>query len=252
MTTQTAPPPVVAGLDLPVAGRNLEPGTLAVQLGDGPALLVFLRHPGCCFCRELVRDLRRVAAREPGFPRVVLVHPGGVDDVVALLGRLPLWGGDGQQAVGELHAHVQRLAGHERAQGLVGDDALILADGGGHVRGGRAADVAQDQVLARVGEALRVDAFGQGDGRHAAIDAGRHVAGDDRPVNLVARPLFGRAQAHRAIDHVAEGVGVFAQGGVEVPVDARLAAFVHHLEGLWRVGGRLSVLDVALADSAPR
>lgn len=88
MTTQTAPPPVVAGLDLPVAGRNLEPGTLADQLGDGPALLVFLRHPGCCFCRELVRDLRRVAAREPGFPRVVLVHPGGVDDGDALLGRL--------------------------------------------------------------------------------------------------------------------------------------------------------------------
>ncbi len=35
--------------------------------------------------------------------------------VIALLGRLPAGGFDGQQAVGELDAHVKLLTGHERA-----------------------------------------------------------------------------------------------------------------------------------------
>ena len=33
-------------LDRPVAGINLEPGTLRHQLGEAPTLLVFLRHFG--------------------------------------------------------------------------------------------------------------------------------------------------------------------------------------------------------------
>lgn len=35
-----------AVLNQDVTGVNLRPGTLAEQLGDGPTLLVFLRHFG--------------------------------------------------------------------------------------------------------------------------------------------------------------------------------------------------------------
>jgi hypothetical protein len=69
-------------LDLPVDGRNLRPGTLGDQLHAAPVLLVFLRHFGCLFCREVVRDVRREHER-PGFPRVLFVHQGdaaGGDD----------------------------------------------------------------------------------------------------------------------------------------------------------------------------
>jgi hypothetical protein len=45
--TMPKPNALPAGvLDRPVEGTNLQPGTLADQLGPGDTLLVFLRHFG--------------------------------------------------------------------------------------------------------------------------------------------------------------------------------------------------------------
>ena len=46
---ESIPDPI---LKEPVAGVNLAPGPLGDQLGDGPTLLVCLRHFGCIFCRR--------------------------------------------------------------------------------------------------------------------------------------------------------------------------------------------------------
>jgi peroxiredoxin len=44
-----------------------------------PILLVFLRHAGCIFCRETLRDIARSrSAIERGGTRIVLVHMGDV------------------------------------------------------------------------------------------------------------------------------------------------------------------------------
>lgn len=76
-----------AALDLPVAGRGLRPGSLRDQLDPGPVMLVFLRHFGCLFCREVVRDLRR-RAEVGAVPRTVFVHQGDVPGGEAFFGRI--------------------------------------------------------------------------------------------------------------------------------------------------------------------
>src|SRR5690606_26467362 len=73
-------------LEAPVAGSGLhedEAGrtTLRAQLdGERPTLLLFLRHLGCVFCRQMVKDVRIASDEadagqaEKRFPRVVFVH----------------------------------------------------------------------------------------------------------------------------------------------------------------------------------
>ncbi|HEX8342664.1 MAG TPA: SelL-related redox protein [Tepidisphaeraceae bacterium] len=61
----------------PVAGRNLSGATFGEQI-TRPALVCFLRHLGCVFCREMVRDVRRAAETCDPFPPVLLVHQGDV------------------------------------------------------------------------------------------------------------------------------------------------------------------------------
>lgn len=53
-------------------------GTLKdiLSAGTQPVLLVFLRHFGCIFCRELVRDIRKISEATPSFPRTVFFHQG--------------------------------------------------------------------------------------------------------------------------------------------------------------------------------
>lgn len=64
-------------LDRPVSGCNLRPGALRDQIdAHRPTLLVFLRHLGCVFCREMVRDLRRAATADPAYPPLLLVFQG--------------------------------------------------------------------------------------------------------------------------------------------------------------------------------
>lgn len=62
---------------LPVDGLNLRGDNLGEHVGDEPHLLVFLRHFGCVFCRELIEDLRRIAAERPDFPRTVFFTLSG-------------------------------------------------------------------------------------------------------------------------------------------------------------------------------
>lgn len=80
--SKTTCEPVVLPDDLlsrPVEGLKLAPGTLADQLDPAGTLLVFLRHFGCIFCREMVADLRKVSSSDGSFPRVLLFFQGTVE-----------------------------------------------------------------------------------------------------------------------------------------------------------------------------
>lgn len=84
MQTQTIDQSI---LTTSVEGVNLPPGTLSDQLGSPPTLLVFLRHFGCIFCQETVRDLRQVAANDPAYPPILFVYQGSVADGQAFFAR---------------------------------------------------------------------------------------------------------------------------------------------------------------------
>ncbi len=45
-------------LSIPISGLNLRGNTLRAEVGESETLLVFLRHLGCLFSRELVSDIR--------------------------------------------------------------------------------------------------------------------------------------------------------------------------------------------------
>ncbi len=64
---------------MPVEGVNLAEATLGDQIQQ-PTLLVFLRHFGCIFCREMVRDLRKAKETIEHFPNVIFVYQGSVQD----------------------------------------------------------------------------------------------------------------------------------------------------------------------------
>ena len=86
-------------LDAPVAGSNLAAGddgaaTLRDQLaGDRPTLLAAVRHFGCIFCREMVKDLRTAAevadrGAERRYPKVVFVHMAAPEAGARFFGKL--------------------------------------------------------------------------------------------------------------------------------------------------------------------
>lgn len=70
-------PPLV--LAAPVVGYRLPGATLGAALGSEPTLLVFLRHFGCIFCKEMVADLRTAHETNPAYPRVLFVAHGEVE-----------------------------------------------------------------------------------------------------------------------------------------------------------------------------
>lgn len=74
-------------LATPVEGRNLQPGTLRDQWGEGRTLLIFLRHLGCLFSREVVADVRKAAEADPSYPPVLYVHLGTPADGEAFFGQ---------------------------------------------------------------------------------------------------------------------------------------------------------------------
>lgn len=78
-------PPDLLGAS--VSGVNLMPGSLGDQLGDRPTLLVFLRHFGCIFCREMVADLKAVVEADAGFPPVIFFFQGTPTEGRAFLRR---------------------------------------------------------------------------------------------------------------------------------------------------------------------
>jgi hypothetical protein len=74
-------------LQASVEGINLRPGALSEQIGSQPSLLVFLRHFGCMFCREMVRDLRRISQSLAGFPPVLFFYQGTVEEGQTFFGN---------------------------------------------------------------------------------------------------------------------------------------------------------------------
>jgi len=65
--------------------------TLAKMSVEGRALVVFLRHGGCTFCREALEDLRRMrGAIERTNTRIVLVHMMEDGEAGALFSRYGL------------------------------------------------------------------------------------------------------------------------------------------------------------------
>ena len=74
-------------LDRPVYGVGLMPGSLRDQLADEPTLLIFLRHFGCIFCREIVDDLRVLSEKDPSFPRVLFFSQGSPTEGRVFLNR---------------------------------------------------------------------------------------------------------------------------------------------------------------------
>jgi hypothetical protein len=70
-----------ATLDLPLSGLNLPADTLGRVLAmSSRTLLVFVRHYGCLFCREMLKDLRAVRAADAGYPSVVVFGQGDLDE----------------------------------------------------------------------------------------------------------------------------------------------------------------------------
>jgi hypothetical protein len=98
-------------LALPVDGVRLLGPTLGDQLVE-PTLLTFLRHFGCIFCREMVRDLRKAHEEIAGFPRVLFVYQGSVEDGRAFFDKF--W--PGASAISDLPKtlyqafHIQRAS----------------------------------------------------------------------------------------------------------------------------------------------
>ena len=76
-----------ASLSRVVSGVNLMPGTLADQIGDSETLLVFLRHFGCIFCREMVADIRAAKESDPDYPKVLFFFQGTPTEGRAFLRR---------------------------------------------------------------------------------------------------------------------------------------------------------------------
>ncbi|OYT71927.1 MAG: hypothetical protein CFK52_06735 [Chloracidobacterium sp. CP2_5A] len=62
-----------------VAGLNLAGKRFADQLTGEINLLVFLRHFGCVFCREIVADVRDIATQDPTYPSVIFFFQGTVE-----------------------------------------------------------------------------------------------------------------------------------------------------------------------------
>ncbi len=70
-----------------VNGFNLMPGTLRDQLADSVTMLVFLRHFGCIFCREMVADIRAAAESAADYPKVLFFYQGTPTEGRAFLRR---------------------------------------------------------------------------------------------------------------------------------------------------------------------
>lgn len=63
-----------------VDGINLEASTLRELLRGRLTLLVFLRHFGCVFCREIVSDLRRLSESEPRLSNILFFFNDTVEE----------------------------------------------------------------------------------------------------------------------------------------------------------------------------
>ena len=75
-------------LDHQVEGVGIKKGPLRKQYHpDKPVLMVFLRHLGCQFCKETVRDIRAASTRNPDYPDVLFFFQEDVASGQAFFNR---------------------------------------------------------------------------------------------------------------------------------------------------------------------
>lgn len=63
-----------------VFGINLKSDTFRGNLSTDQTLLVFLRHFGCIFCREMVADLKEISAKQASQRSILFFYQGTVAD----------------------------------------------------------------------------------------------------------------------------------------------------------------------------
>ena len=81
-----------ATLALPVQGLNLAGDTLADAIDARPGaftMIAFLRHFGCLFGREMVRDIHAASTAIAGFPTPLFVGLGDRDETIDFM--KPMW-----------------------------------------------------------------------------------------------------------------------------------------------------------------
>ncbi|MEM6431137.1 MAG: SelL-related redox protein [Deinococcota bacterium] len=93
-------------LTQPVNGINLASDTLEPLLNT-PTLLVFLRHFGCIFCREMVADLRQISHAQPDYPPILFFYQGTTEEGEAFFDHL--W--PEAKAVADAEQHFYSLFG---------------------------------------------------------------------------------------------------------------------------------------------
>jgi hypothetical protein len=131
-------PPFV--LNFEVRGYNLSRAPLSAHLSR-PSLVVFLRHLGSPFSKEVVRDLRRVAAADPGYPAVLFVSMATKEEAASFAG--PLW--PDARVVADPHKVLYDALGVERGgmREMVGPRSVVRAlqaAAKGHLRGSARGD----------------------------------------------------------------------------------------------------------------
>jgi hypothetical protein len=132
----------VRALDAAVTGVGIHPGTLRDQLGDDVSLLVFLRHFGCLFCREMISDLRSAAEADPDYPRILFFFQGTATEGRAFLRRY--W--PEARAVADPTLEFYDLFGIRQASLVEALGPRVLASRGrarakGHESGARSGDI---------------------------------------------------------------------------------------------------------------
>lgn len=96
--------------NMSVEGLGLHGRTLGDQIAS-PTLLVFLRHFGCLFCREMVSDLRSAVERFSDFPPILYVYQGTISDGEHFFARYH----PGAVAIADLQKRLYEAFGIKRA-----------------------------------------------------------------------------------------------------------------------------------------
>ena len=62
-----------------ITGLNLTGETLEEEMGSSTVMLLFLRHFGCLFSREMVLDIRRICENNPFAPQPIFFFQGNIE-----------------------------------------------------------------------------------------------------------------------------------------------------------------------------
>ena len=128
-------------LDRPLTGLNITQGTLRGEIGHQPTLLVFLRHFGCIFCREMVADLRAIAHQHADYPPLLFFYQGTPQEGAAFFRKL--W--PEARAVSDMEKHYYDAFGIQRGgiREMFGPEVWacgVRAAAKGHVIGWKTGD----------------------------------------------------------------------------------------------------------------